>query len=178
MQDVTEPQEYSCRTLGFRVKRAILGSNTQTHKYLKTLSYSEPMWRDGGSAPWPSRPPGGLGLEVDEAAGDEIQVLMRRCSVGSRNGEKQGHSTSSLRHSQAFTNKGSGGNVRSQQESLYMSIKPFPIGRGISQEAGSEKNKGLFGFFWAKLRSNTIEYAIKVKDNFHNKGKIVTLTQL
>lgn len=75
-------------------------------------------------------------------------------------------------------NKGSGGNVRSQQENLYLSIKPFPICKEISQEAGSEKNKGLFGVFWAKLWSNTIEYDIKVKDNFHNKGKIVTLMQI
>lgn len=43
--------ENFCRYLCFRVKRAILRNNIQTHKYLKTFPNSELRWRNRGLIP-------------------------------------------------------------------------------------------------------------------------------
>ena len=45
------PQKIPVELWVYRVRRVILGNNTQTHKYHKTLPYSEPRWRDRGFSP-------------------------------------------------------------------------------------------------------------------------------
>lgn len=149
-----------------RGRRAILGNNTQTHKRLKTLPYSQPTGRDRGSAPWlcsslgVSRDPPGKCVRWMKGPEEPTQPCASRyrgkweTPQGDQKWEGAGPLHLTARLHPGLPERRPETSLAFQRENLCVSIRPFHTCEQIPQEQEMKRTSYL------SKSANTIENSI------------------